>query len=175
MTTTLRSTIHAELGWTWRDRSGSAAITNSNRLRSVEDLADGHDAHQADATWDAVDQSLSAGGSTTLELDALERELFGDTIYVSLLKVKAILIVNKNTSGSGYLLVGDASTDEWHAPFGAAGNRAKVPPGAPLLLANPQEGWDVEASASNLKIAAVGDTVLFDIAILGTITGDSSS
>jgi hypothetical protein len=174
MTTSLRSTIHAELGWTWRDVAGSALVTNSNRLRLVQDLDDGHDENQAEAVWDAADQALAAGGSVTFELDSLERPIFGDTICVSLLKVKAILIVNKSGGGSGYLLVGGAAADEWHAPFGAAGDTVKVMPGAGLLLSHPRDGWSVEAGANQLKIAAVGDAVLFDVAILGTTSADSS-
>jgi hypothetical protein len=174
MTTNLRSTIHAELGWTWRDLAGSALITNSSRLRLVQDLDDGHDENQAEAVWDAADQTLAAGGSTTFELDALEREMFGDSVYVSLLAVKAILIVNRGAGDAGYLVVGGAAADEWHAPFGAAGDTVKVPPGGALLLSSPRDGWDVQAGANQLKIAAVGDAVLFDIAILGTTSADSS-
>lgn len=175
MTTSMKSTIHAELGWIWQDQAGATTITNSSRLRSVKDLDDGHGVNQADAVWDVANQSLAAGGSATFALDALERTLFGDTIYVSLLKVKAILIVNKNTSGSGYLLLGGASSNEWYAPFAAAGDKLKIMTGGTLLMAAPRDGWSVTTSAKNLKIAAVTDAIAFDIAILGTRTADSSS
>jgi len=175
MSTHLRSTIQAELGWSWQDRDGASLITNNSRLRLLQDFDDGSGVNEAEAVWDASEQTLPAGTALTFELDGLERILFGDAIYLSLLKVKAILIVNRNTSGSGYLLVGGAASDAWSAPFGAAGDKVKVMPGAPLFLACPQNGWDVEAGANQLKIAAVGATVVFDIAILGTRTADSSS
>ena len=118
MTTNLRSTIHAELGWTWRDLAGSALITNSNRLRLVQDLDDGHDENQAEAVWDAADQTLAAGGSTTFELDALEREMFGDTVYVSLLTVKAILIVQPRRPATSW----------WAARRPTSGTLRSAPP-----------------------------------------------
>jgi len=167
MTTTLRSTIQVQLGWTWRDAVGANVVANSNRFQLTQDLDDGTGTNQADAVWDVVDQSLTAGTSTTLSLDALARGLFGDTITIALAKVKAVLVVNKNTSGSGHLLLGGAASDEWYAPLGASGDCVKIMPGAALLLACPQAGWDVATGANALKLAAVGDDVTFDVAILG--------
>ncbi len=167
MSTNLRSTIQAQLGWTWRDSTGANVVANSNRLQLHQDLEDGTGTHQADAVWDVVDQSLTAGSSTTFSLDALARDLFGDTITIALAKVKAVLVVNKNTSGSGHMLLGGAASDEWYAPLGAAGDTLKIMPGAAVLLTCPQAGWDVSAGATELKLAAVGDDVTFDVAIIG--------
>jgi len=175
MTTSLRSTIIGQLGWTWRDHVSTAPITDNNRLQSIQSLANGTGANQADAVWHAEDQSLAGGASTTLELDALEKELFGQTIFVSLLTVRALLLVNTNSSGDGYLLVGGAAGDPWYAPFGSAGDTVKVMPGGLLLLANPGAGWDVQVGASDLKIAAVDEAVGYDVAILGTTTPGGSS
>ncbi|HUT94872.1 MAG TPA: hypothetical protein VMY37_35770 [Thermoguttaceae bacterium] len=175
MTTTLRSSIDAKLAWTWDDRAGTSLITDSNRLAFDKSLADGVDADQADAVWHAEDQTLLAGQSTTLDLDALEQSCFGDTIFIPLAKVKAILIVNKNPGGSGYLRVGGAPVDEWHAPFGASGHTVKVMPDAPLLVCNPRDGWDVAIGGTALGLAAVGDDVTYDVAILGTLAGGSGS
>jgi len=175
MTTTLRSTITAQLGWTWRDSAGQVVIVDSNRLQFKKDLADGTGSNQADAVWHVEDQSLATGVSTTLELDALEKSLFDDTIYVSFLKIKAIVIVNKNTSGEGHLLVGGAATDPWQAPFGDAAHAVKVMSGGALLVAHPRDGWDVEPGSRDLKITAVGQRATFDVAVLGTITDAGSS
>ena len=41
MTTTLRSKVEVQLGWTWRDRIGPFVVTDDNRLRSVKELSDG--------------------------------------------------------------------------------------------------------------------------------------
>jgi hypothetical protein len=171
MSTNLRSTIQVQLGWTWRDSTGTHVVANSNRLQLNQDLENGTGTNQADAIWDAVDVNLTADSSTTFSLDALERDLFGDTITIALDKVKAILIVNKNTGGSGHLLLGAAASDEWYAPLGASGNTVKIMPGAALLLACPQAGWDVAAGATNVKLAAIGDDTTFDMAIAGVAAG----
>jgi len=174
MTTTLRSTIRAQLGWTWHDRLGTCLITDSNRLEFARDLADGSGSLQADAVWHAQDQVLAAGESMTLELDMLQQEVFGDLITIPLARVKAILVINKSTAG-GYLVVGGADADEWDAPFGAAGDTVKVMPGSPLLLANAGEGWPVAIGQSALRIAAAGGTVTFDCAVLGTLPDEGGS
>jgi len=175
MTTTLRSSIDAKLAWTWNDQMGNSRITDSNRLAFDKSLTDGVDADEADAVWHAEDQTLGAGQSTTLDLDALEQSCFGDTIFIPLAKVKAILLVNKNAGGNGYLRVGGAAVDEWHAPFGAPGDTVKVMPDAAALLSNPRDGWDVAIGGSALGLAAVGDDVTYDVAILGTLAGESGS
>ena len=167
MSTNLRGTMQVQLGWTWRDAVSANVVTNSNRLVLNQDLENGAGANQADTVWDVIDQNLTAGSSVTFSLDALSRDLFGDSITISLAKVKALLVINRNTSGSGHLLLGAAASDEWHAPLGGAGERVKIMPGAALLLACPQAGWDVSAGNTDLKLAAVTDDVSFDMAILG--------
>jgi hypothetical protein len=178
MTTTLRSKIEVQLGWTWRDRLGPFVVTDDNRLLFNKELADGSETEQADVVWHAADQTLPAGQSVTLELAALGQSVFGDVIVISLARVKAVLVVNKSAAASACLLLGGAGTDEWSAPFGMLGDTVKVMPGSPLLLANLRDGWEVESGYEALRLQAVGGDVTFDIAILGTKTqggGGSSS
>ena len=178
MTTTLRSKVEVQLGWTWRDRIGPFVVTDDNRLLSVKELSDGAAAGQADVVWHAAGQTLAAGQSTTLELAALVQSVFNDTILIALARVKAILIVNKNAAGIAFLLVGAAGADEFCAPFGMLGDTVKVMPASPLLLANLGEGWSVEPGHELLMFQAIGGEVVFDIAILGTASeggSDSSS
>ena len=167
MTTTLRSKVEVQLGWTWRDRIGPFVVTDDNRLRSVKELSDGAGTGQADVVWHAGGQTLAAGQSMTLELAALVQSVFNDTILIPLARVKAILIVNKNASGIAFLLVGAAGTDEFSAPFGMLGDTVKVMPASPLLLANLGEGWSVEPGHELLMLQAIGGDIVFDIAILG--------
>ncbi len=168
MTTTLRSTIHARLGWTWRDRAGTSEVVDTSRLETRTDLTDGTGAGQADAVWHAEDAVLADGQSIDLELNALEQTLFGGTIVIPFDRIKALLIVNKSTA-AGYLRVGGAADEEWYAPFGASGDTLKVMPGSPLLLANSGEGWPVDWLHAKLRLSAVGCMATFDIAILGTL------
>jgi len=173
MTTNLQSAISAQLGWTWRDHAGETMIVDSNRQAFSKSLADGGATSQCDAVWHAAGQTLAAGESTTFALSALVQSLFGDTITIRLAQVKAILIVNRGTSG--YLLVGGATANEWHAPFGSPGATVKVMPDSPLLLANARDGWNVGFAYNALKLAAVGDAVTYDVAILGVLAASGSS
>ena len=177
MTTTLRSLIHARLGWTWRDRAGMSEIVDNNRLESKTDLPDGSEVGQADAVWHTEDAVLADGQWVDLKLDALEQTLFGGTIVIPFARVKAILIVHRSTAAD-YLLVGGATADPWYAPLGSSGDTFRVMPGSPLLLANHRDGWAIDARHARLRLAAVGGEVSFDIAILGTLVatyGSSSS
>jgi len=136
MSTTLRSRIDIQLGWTWRDRLGPFTVTDDNRLLFNRELADGIESGQADVVWHAGDQALPTGESTTLDLAALGQSIFDDMIVISLARVKAILVVNKSEDEGACLLLGGAGVDEWCAPFGMLGDTVKVMPGSPLLLAN---------------------------------------
>ncbi len=174
MTTTLRSTIQAELTWTWTDHVDTLPIVDSNRLRMTAKLPDGNDSGQAEAVWHLSDQSLLSGQSIVYELDQLPQELFGSYVEIPMIAIKAILISNKATSG-GYLLVGGAVTNAWEEPFGASGDQVTVPPGSPLLLANTQDGWLIPIGQTDLKVQAVDDDVTYDIAILGTLSTPQQS
>ena len=85
-----------------------------------------------------------------------------------------ILLIVSDTTSLGELLVGDAAADQWSEPFIADGDQLAVPPASPLLLANTQEGWEVDASNKNLKLAASGGEVTYSITIIGTITESGS-
>jgi hypothetical protein len=167
MTTTLRSAIHAELGWTWRDTLGTLLFTDNNRLVAREDLADGDGPAQADAVWHALDQALANGRSAVYSLGALPQSMFGGTITVRLAKVKALLLVNRS-EGPGYLVVGGAESGQWIGPFGMFGDTLRLDAGSPLLMASVRDGWAVEPGFERLKLEAVGGDARYDLVLLGT-------
>lgn len=176
MTTSLKSTISAQLGWTWRDQVATATVTSSNRLPFSKNMMDDDYLSQPGAVWYAEDQTLGAGESAIFTLDALDQNMFGDTITVPMSSVRAILIINKNEdAGDGYLSVGAAAVDGWSAPFGSAADTVKVMPDSPLLLANTVDGWDVESGSTDLEVTAVGGSVTFDVAVLGILGQQSQS
>jgi hypothetical protein len=154
--------VKAAIGWNW-----AGGATDNDRLDYAERLLEGNGNNQAEAVWHAEAQSLTSGNSTTLDLTALTRTILGDTHSLTLLKVKALLVVSRSTS-TGTLVVGAAASDEWSEPFGADGDQIGVPPDSPMLLCNRQAGWTVDASNKNLKVSAVGGDVDYAIAVLGT-------
>ncbi|NUQ66146.1 MAG: hypothetical protein HUU20_27095 [Pirellulales bacterium] len=175
MSTHLQSTVETWLGWTWRDTGGNAVVVDSNRLVYRQDLRDGQEPGEADVVWHDEGRLLAEGEALLLQLDALEQPLFGDTIEIAMERVKAILVVNRNLSGTAWLSVGGAPADEWCEPFGMFGDTVKAMPGSPLLLANVLDGWPVGTPGGTLRIAAVGGEVTFDIAILGTRAEEPAS
>ena len=160
--------IKVSAGWNWNE----GAIDN-DRIDYAEQLLDGNGDNQAEAAWHEESQTLTSGASITLDLSNLTRTVLGDAHAVTFLTVKALLIVNEST-GAGELIVGNAASNAWFAPFDAATNEIVVPPDSPLLLASRKDGWEVDASNRNLKLTASGDDVTYSIAVLGTITAAGS-
>lgn len=170
MTTTLKSNINAEFGWTWQDQNGSTVTTHTNRLRAFRDLLQGTADYQVDLVWDSTESTLTSGTASTLDLTSLARAFFGDTVSLSFAAVKGILIVNRNTTGTAYLKVGAAASDTWYGPLGSATDVLKVPTEGCVLLSHPGSGWEVIGSAKSLKLEAVGGDVAYDLVILGVAT-----
>ncbi|MBN2476900.1 MAG: hypothetical protein JXB62_19995 [Pirellulales bacterium] len=163
-----KSDLKASLGWDWDD----GAVDN-DRLDYAERFLEGNGDNQAEAVWHTENETLSDGTSTTLDVSALTRTIFGETLALTLLTVRALLIVS-HAASEGELLVGDAAADPWSEPFAADGDQLAVPPGSPMLLANRKTGWPVDASNKNLKLSASGGDVVYSIAIVGTTTASSS-
>lgn len=163
-----KAEVQASIGWNWND----GAVDN-DRLDYAQRLLEGNGDNQAEAVWHDESQALLNGASTTLDLSCLTRTVLGDTITVTFLTVKALLIVNHATSG-GELVLGGAAADEWSEPFVADGDQITVPPDSPLLLTNRQAGWQVDNANKNLKLAASGGDVDYSIAIVGTTTASGS-
>lgn len=172
MATTLRSTVHARLGWTWRDQLESGMLSDSRCVQLKVDLADGSQTGQADAVWYREGVALGQGQSLQWDLDGLPQTLFGYTVTIGFARVKAFLVVHRG-AGPGWLLIGGADCREWSEPFGAPGDTLRAMPDSPLLLAHCREGWAVDAEHAALRLGAVCGPVTFDIALLGTLTGHS--
>jgi hypothetical protein len=163
-----KAEVKASIGWNWSD--GAA---DSDRLDYLRQFLGGNGDGQAEAIWHLEDQTLLDATSTTFDLTALQRTVFGETIALAFLTVKALIVINRSTSG-GQLVVGGAAEDQWSEPFSAQGDQVVVPLDSPMLLANRQEGWPVDNSNRNLQLAASGGDVTYSIAILGTTTAADS-
>jgi len=159
-----KAELRTSLGWNWDD----GAVDNQ-RLDCVAQLLEGNGSGQAEAAWISEDQTILDTASVTLDLDALTRTVLGDQLAVSFETVKAVLIKNDDAS-TGNLVVGNAGTNEWSAPFGAAGDTLVVPPDGLLLISNRDAGWTVDATHKSFKLTASGGTLTYSIAIVGTTT-----
>ena len=172
MAATLSTEIGASLAWIFQEDRDLSTVIDSSRLEYAGSLADGVGADQADVLWHD-ERTIAAAGNDDLDLTDLTSALFSSTVTFGLASVKAVLVVNTETSGPAVLRVGGAGAvaGAFGAPF--AGDQdavVEVPADSGLLLTNKTTGWPVaDGSSDILRIANPGaSAVTYRIAILGT-------
>lgn len=166
MATVFRSTLLAQLGWTWRDEQDRAAVIDANQWSWRTSLNEGTQPGEANAIWYAMGITLASGASTEWLLDALSRPLFGKTIVQAFSSIKALWLANRSES-SGTLVMGGAASNPWAGPMGSGSSLLRIAPGGVLFVAHPGGGWSVSSSAKALKLAAESASVTYDIILLG--------
>ena len=169
----LSAHILARLGWSWKESNDLASVRNEAQVEYRRSFSDTLDSARADAVWETAGETLAASASKTYELDALERSLFGDILYVSLLTVRALYLHNRSAAAG--LRVGAAASDPWEGPFGDPADTLLIPPGAALLLTAPTPGWPVTTTARDLRVTAVDGEAEFDLVLVGTISEGATS
>lgn len=169
MADTLTSELRASLAWQFQDVVNLSTVTDSSLFDYRRTLADGTGADHADKVWHDQ-RTLAAGINEDLLLSALPVALFGNTLNIALVRVKAILLVNTATIDGEKLVLGGATSHEWLGPFAAFGNKLVVPADSCLLLVNKKSGWNVTAGAADkLRVANSGTgSITYKVAILGT-------
>lgn len=178
------SEITAGLGWDWIQ----GAVDNS-QLRYTKQIIAIADDLQVEGVWHDESRVLTAGSQDLFDLGRLVRSVLRSPIVTPFILIKAIEIVNLSSGGSaGTLIIGNAPFDGWWEPFGAVNQTVEVPPNSPLMLVNRDDGWPVQgvpdSSSSSgggadaqriLRIAAIGGSVTYSIAIIGTLSQPSDS
>lgn len=111
--------------------------------------------------------------STSEELDlhtpngavALVNEFGEDCAFA---KVKVIMIYNRNTGAGENLTIGNAAAQQFSSFLGSATDKIVLGPKGILILVNPDAGYASAAgSTDKLKIDAGGNTVEYDIILMG--------
>lgn len=153
----------SQVGWRWTSRG----VVDDGRLRHAVSLGSESETNPAESIWYDEGAQLANATERNLDLQALERPLFGDSLVTSLGSVRAVLVVNQSGTAAR-LAVGGAGTNEWWGPFGAAGAKIVLPAGGSLLLASPSTGWPVTSAHRQLRLAAEGGAVSYSIALVGT-------
>ncbi|MCH8992603.1 MAG: hypothetical protein IIA44_12770 [Acidobacteria bacterium] len=172
MADSLSLDIKASLSWLFEDQLDLSAISDAAKLEYSEGFADGTSANQVDKLWHD-ERTLTSGFGENLDLTALTNVIFGSTVTITFVKVKAVLIINMSTTSGDDLLVGGAgfSADAWSPPFNGDQNaKVSVPAGSTLLLVNKIDGWAVtDGSDDKLRVENTsGNSVNYRIAIVGT-------
>ncbi len=169
MPETLASEIKLSFQWLHQETLDLSRVFDRSQLDYHLALANGTGAGEADKIWNDL-RTLAAGANEDLILSALPLTLFGDSLSVALVKVRAILLINESTTAGDDLAIGGAPSHEWQGSFAAAGDKLIVPADSCLLLVNRSSGWPVTAgSTDKLRIAnGSGHDIDYKIAVLGT-------
>ncbi len=115
---------------------------------------------QFDLGWSHVNLTLTT--SETFTLSALTGPL-GSVAFVEVVEV---VIWNDDDTAS--LIVGNAATNPWAAPFGSGTHTVTIPPGGCLVLVAPRGGYAVAAGSSDqLKIAASAGSIPYSVQCKG--------
>lgn len=130
-------------------------------------LATGTGANQADKIWHD-ERTLAASASEDLDLAGVLVDAFGAT--VTLARVKG-LIVYAAAANTNDVVIGNAASNGWVGPFGAAAHTLAVRPGGLLCLFAPgATGYVVTPSTGDLlhvANSAGGSSVTYDIVVIG--------
>ena len=174
--------VYAGILFEWKDETDNGSIVFRDRGHVVLNRAMGSGSAdlEADQVWHSRPgdyRRLAAGANVTFDLTALTLELLGYTATLDpFVEIRSILVINRTTVQNSYLLLGAAASNEFHAPFGAAGDTVRVAAGSQVMLSSLVDGWPVSGSAKNLKIANPSAVdVDYEICILGTTAASTSS
>jgi hypothetical protein len=155
----------------------TALLTNSGDLGGgkipltlsySKTLSSGTASGQADVTW-GDSNTLAASANTDIDLAGTLTGPLGGTVTFA--KVKLIM-VTADEGNTNNVVLGNAASNGFVGPFGAATHTIAVPPGGTVVLAAPgTAGWTVTAGTGDLLRVAnsgAGSTVSYKILVVGT-------
>lgn len=174
--------VYAGILFEWIDQADNGVVSFRDRGHVVlnQRMESGSADLEGNQIWHSRPgeyRRLSAGGSVTFDLTALTLEMLGYTASLDpFVEIRSVLVINRTSVQGSYLLVGAAASNEWHEPFGAAGDTVRCAAGSQLMLSSLVDGWPVSGSSKNLKIANPSAVdVDYEICILGTTAASTSS
>jgi hypothetical protein len=171
MADTLAVDLKASVTWLFSEGLDLSTVSDNAKLEYALSTADGTGADQADKLWHDQ-RTVNATSNDDLDLTALTNVLFGSTVTVNFVKVKAILIVNTSTTSGQVLRLGGAGAGlAFATPFnGSATAVVEVGADSCLMLMNKKDGWTVTPTTGDiLRIANPNAAaVTYKIAIIGT-------
>lgn len=155
----------------------SGTLKDGHLLEVALQWASGTGASEADAVW-SDRRSVTAAAHDNLDLTALAQlDTSGNTVRtVALAVVKLIMVRNRSTSG--YLVIGGgtdgaAAADAWAltgAPFAADAALAHLQAGGVWLWLDPAGVAVTNSSADVLHLGAISANQSYDILIIGEST-----
>ena len=169
MADTLSYRFKASAFWTNTETRDLENVLTDSRLDYDKSFTDGTGSNQVEIQWTDTVSIAGGGGSTTFDLRALDKVIYGGTVTVVFSKVRQIVFRNHNTVSGDDLLIGNAGANPWSAPFGAGTHTLRCCADSILPLTNGMAGFTVSAGSSqNLKIATINaNAVSVSVLIVG--------
>lgn len=113
-------------------------------------------------------RSIAASSNDDLDLSGVLSAVFGGTIAFTAIRAIIIRAAAGNTNN---VVVGNAASNQFLGPLGAAAHTIAIRPGDELVMTARNAGWTVTAGTGDiLRIAnsGSGTPVVYDIIILGS-------
>lgn len=127
----------------------------------------GTGAGQADMVWGDI-RTINASSNDDLDLNGSLVGAFGTTLAFA--RIKAIL-VTADAGNTNNVVVGNAASNQFVGPFGAAAHTVAIQPGGMYMAVAPgATAWPVTATTADLlRIAnsGAGSTVTYSILLIG--------
>jgi hypothetical protein len=129
-------------------------------------LTNGTGANQAQLVY-ASHRTLGPSGNEVLDLAGGLSDPLNTAFSFAAIK---ILYVRAKATNTNNVVIGNAASDIWFAPFDAATDTVSIRPGGVLMLVAPGTGWTVgNATSDKLKFvnSGAGTSVEYDLVIAG--------
>jgi hypothetical protein len=146
--------------------SDLSGVSNPHRIGYSKTLTSGTTTGKADVVWSDT-RTLAASANEDLDLAGSLSTALGTVTFA---KVKAI-IVTADAGNANNVVLGNAASNTFTGPFGAATHTVAVAPGGSVALFAPAAGWTVTAATGDLLRATNsggGSSVTYSILIVGT-------
>lgn len=164
---TLTTNFNFAVHWDHTETDGANRETvDRNALAIIKTLINGTAIDQADRLFHER-RTITSGNSYAYDLAGVLLDQMG--AVVTFARIKALVIVSLATADAAQLDVGGAAANAWVSWVNDATNIVTVMAGGVMILFAPgATAYEVVAgTADQLKVAAVGADVEFDIAIVG--------
>jgi hypothetical protein len=162
--------INIDVGWTYVDLDNPLTVVSDvGNVYIQYPLLNGSGSGQVNTVWHAL-VTLPSGGSTGLNLNALNQQLFNNNLLISFTggALKAIVVKNTAEESGRVISLAATGTHGFKEPFNGGSGNVQIPSQSVLSLANPLYGWLVTSTSFRLQLLDTsGHGVTAHIALIG--------
>lgn len=118
------------------------------------------------APWH-TDDVLSSGGTKIIDLMALPRDIFGETVTITMSKVRGLIVKNKSTISGETFTVSVTGSQGFSDLFGGNPYSIPVHPGSSVVFCNAIDGWDIDNTNNLIFLNDGGAGCDYSVALIG--------